>query len=1494
MPKILLALILLTAYLPFSGQTNWLKREGGNTVDEALSISSDEEGNLYSTGYFNNFAVFQGQGIVTNGFSDFFISKHDADGEMLWTISGGGPNPDRGYSIDTDPSGFSVVTGFFTGEMEFLGETYVSPTDSRDMFILKIDPSGALMWFKTLGLSLDDTPYQIHLGHEGSVYLAAQIQGTGVIEGVDITTTNYENTTEPSADVLFVKYDSNGEFQWLKYGGDNEDDRWLAIATNDGGDIFLTGEFSENITFDQTYSNTVENACFIMKVDQLGNEEWFDILAAYEVLIRDCVTNLEGNPVILLDHIGLVNLQTQNGNQQIAANYDYNYSLIQLEANGDYTWHTSEGSLSQISSRDLARHTDGTLTVVGDYQCSFTSLASDWGEGLFYSVGFNDIFTCKHAADGERLWEHSFGGPFEENCAGVEISIEGYPVLAGGFENLINLPVVEEDADYDTANNIDAEWTDGNVGQLICGTEDYGSFLSSQSSGGFDIFYANFYHPDRPVYDYFKRDNGCFHDYLLPEIQGGVDTISGCLGSSDLVAFADTKTGSSGLYGDLSYIGPGYNFLWSNGDVESSSTLSSGTNWVIVTRKDECASFTDTIEAVVFPLPNTPCIDDTQDQIENPEASVHSLTMCLPDSLILYPCEPDTTLDYSWDWSGDDPVELEGDSLLVSGTGLYNYMATNEYGCSTQSFNFIAANYQFNPIEPELKYIEDGSCSQGFVFVENDSITVCPGEHVMAVLFDPLDPYDFIESTVVSSYFSGPQINALVTSSCFKFGFEPGADGWYTIELEFVHGVSCPNYYTVEASIHVTLVDEITGPLGGFLCPGVPNELSINGANEVTWSGPSGAYWEVTSPTSIDAYDAGTYVATATFEEFDLTCDVATTLQNMELPSITMEPEDGIICPDEYVQLNAPNGLDWAWIGPAGDIIDVNQYAFVDGPGDYHCIVTDSSGCALESNFLELQQYSSPFIYSEQGLQFCSLDPIQISIETNPVSVIEWSPPLVSNDPEVLIAQPGTYQVSVTLCDITNQLEITLEPSDTPSEITLDDPGVMCEGDGLTLFANAGMENYSWDPVNLSQDSLVVFEPGPIVLYTTDEEGCVGVSDTLWVEEYIVELAGLENIIACFETDVNIEVNTISNLEWFYAETDSSPFSSDNPLQIENLDGELQLFYSIQDSVCTSPIQSVFLDTYPVSEAPQLPDLAVCWGENAEIFSPNGAPTYWLGGPYSEFTLADILEIDNVISEVDVQVFEIDENGCESEIGEFLIYPPILGNVADIVESGEFCVGDELNLYSSLVAQTMFWTTPTGSVLSEEIQIDELTLEDAGIYSLALSDEECLVYSDSVLIEVSPYPEFEITDDSFYCWDGLYHVFIPSGSDYYLWNNVPGDTVLVIDFPGVYEITAGNLPGCERDADFVVDDIPCDPAPNVITINGDQHNDYIDFTFFFGNFDEIIIYNRWGGIVSTHTPTNSIWHGLDDNGRRVAEGVYYYGVTKNGVARSYYLHVFHD
>lgn len=1456
-----------------------------------MSLSADQDGNLYSTGYFNNLALFQEQVFNSNGFSDFFISKHNPAGELLWVISGGGSNPDRGLTIETDGGGSSIIAGFYTEAMHFQGNEYISPTDSRDIFIMKVDANGTPEWLNTFGLSEDDTPYDVHIGHDGSIYLAAQIQGTGTIEGVEIETVNYEDSDEASSDILFIKYDADGNFLWLKHGGNFEDDRGLAITSNDGGDIFLTGEFSENITFDQTYLNAVENACFVMKVDENGNEEWFNILAAYEVLIRDCKTNLNGDPVILVDHIGLLNTQTPFGNTQIPTDFDYNYAIIQLNTAGQYQWHASEGSMNQISSRVLTRIEDGSLYVAGEYRCSFTTLSEDWGPGIFYSSGYKDIFVCLHDANGVRQWERTIGGPFEDHLAGLVDPLGGDPVIAGGFEELINVPVTEIDSEFDPNHNLNISWIDGNSNTSVCGSEDYGHFLSSISDGSYDLFYSNFYHEDRPPYDYFRRDGVCFYDYLEPAIADGAAEVSGCSGTNLIGVSVNSRTGSCGLYSDFAGIGPGYTFLWSNDDTNSSTNLGPGNHWCTVTRNDECESFTDDIDVVVYPNPAIPCIVDNLDQISDSCAPLHSLIMCLPDSVILDPINPEEGVVYNWIWEGDDPLELGGDSIQVSGTGLYTYSAQNEFGCSSQSLTFVTANYVFPDMSPTLEFILDGDCTDGFTLVANDSITICPGEMVWGIMFDPENPYDFPESTAEWSI-EGPLAYNATYGPCFTFGFVPGEEGWYNLSSSLTHGVACPNYYFLENDIHVTLVDEINGPPDAAICPGVANELEVTGAIEVTWTGPEGAYWEVTSPTTIDVYEQGTYTAQATFPAFDITCDVSITVTNIEPPAITMDPSNGIICPDQTVQMSAADGLDWAWIGPGGDIIDETQSAFVDGPGLYHCIVTDSTGCAMESNFLELQQYSSPFVFSEQGMQFCSLDPIQISVETNPSSEIEWSPPLNGNEQTMLISEPGTYTVSVTLCNITEQLEFVLIPSDTPSEISVDDPGVLCPGSLLTLYANSGMEGYSWAPENLNQDSLVVTEPGAYVLYTTDDDGCVGVSDTLWVEQYAVVEGEVEDQVVCFEDPASVYVDTQWDMSWYASLDDDEPFSTDNPLEIESVDTSVMLYFTVHDTVCAALIDSVLVDYYPLIPAPEMPDISVCWGENVEVLPASELSMLWLGGPYPDFTALDTLIIENVTEDIVIEVFELGGNECPSESTTFLIYNPIAGSDASIIEGGSFCEGDELELYTTLDAQTILWSTPNGDVLAETIDIEELGTEDEGEYSAILSEDDCLVEADAVYIQVVPYPVIEIDDESFYCWDGYYHITLNTDADYFLWQGIPGDSTYIIQYTGDYHVVAGNMPGCQVDATFYIDEVPCVPAPNVISPNDDELNDYIDFTLYFGAFDEIRIYNRWGNLISTHDMENSTWDGRDFNGNKVSDGVYYYGVSKNGERKSYYIHTF--
>src|ERR1041384_1633258 len=104
MKKLPGSIILLLSLIYMSGITHaqtlaWAKQLGGNSGhDIACSITSDINGNVYSTGYFAGTADFDPGASVfnltSNGLEDIFISKLNASGNFVWAKKIGGVNAD--------------------------------------------------------------------------------------------------------------------------------------------------------------------------------------------------------------------------------------------------------------------------------------------------------------------------------------------------------------------------------------------------------------------------------------------------------------------------------------------------------------------------------------------------------------------------------------------------------------------------------------------------------------------------------------------------------------------------------------------------------------------------------------------------------------------------------------------------------------------------------------------------------------------------------------------------------------------------------------------------------------------------------------------------------------------------------------------------------------------------------------------------------------------------------------------------------------------------------------------------------------------------------------------------------------------------------------------------------------------------------------------------------------------------------------------------------
>jgi len=87
---------------------------GGSNMDQLRDIAVDDYGYIYITGGTEspNFPVTSGAYDTThNGWFDVFVMKFNPDGGLIWSTFVGGSNYDRAYAIKVDTAGYVYVTG---------------------------------------------------------------------------------------------------------------------------------------------------------------------------------------------------------------------------------------------------------------------------------------------------------------------------------------------------------------------------------------------------------------------------------------------------------------------------------------------------------------------------------------------------------------------------------------------------------------------------------------------------------------------------------------------------------------------------------------------------------------------------------------------------------------------------------------------------------------------------------------------------------------------------------------------------------------------------------------------------------------------------------------------------------------------------------------------------------------------------------------------------------------------------------------------------------------------------------------------------------------------------------------------------------------------------------------------------------------------------------------------------------------------------------------
>ncbi|MEA3311723.1 MAG: SBBP repeat-containing protein [candidate division WOR-3 bacterium] len=202
---------------------------GYDSHDDYCTIKYDANGNLqwekvydfYHDGSAYGIAVDQLSNVYVTGSFDYLTIKYDADGNLKWTRSYDSGYNDRAYGVAVDVSGNVYVTG-----SSGLG------VDS-DYLTIKYDTDGNLKWIRTYDSGCEDCAYGIAVDALGDIYV------TGFSWQKHGSVNSYY-------DYCTIKYDADGNLQWVKTYDSGWKDIAYGIAVDASYNIYITGHSSDN------------------------------------------------------------------------------------------------------------------------------------------------------------------------------------------------------------------------------------------------------------------------------------------------------------------------------------------------------------------------------------------------------------------------------------------------------------------------------------------------------------------------------------------------------------------------------------------------------------------------------------------------------------------------------------------------------------------------------------------------------------------------------------------------------------------------------------------------------------------------------------------------------------------------------------------------------------------------------------------------------------------------------------------------------------------------------------------------------------------------------------------------------------------------------------------------------------------------------------------------------------------------------------------------
>jgi len=161
--------------------------------------------------------------IVLSIFSLAIINSYSQGFSFLNTVT----SSSSGYqasirAVKVDQLGNKYIAGNFDISATIKNTTIIG--NSKDIFFGKLDPLGNPIWIKTAGGPDSDQAMDIELDNQGGLYISGLFSGAANFDGNTVTAIQPSSNAITMSDNFLVKYDTSGNFQWIKTGATTDND----------------------------------------------------------------------------------------------------------------------------------------------------------------------------------------------------------------------------------------------------------------------------------------------------------------------------------------------------------------------------------------------------------------------------------------------------------------------------------------------------------------------------------------------------------------------------------------------------------------------------------------------------------------------------------------------------------------------------------------------------------------------------------------------------------------------------------------------------------------------------------------------------------------------------------------------------------------------------------------------------------------------------------------------------------------------------------------------------------------------------------------------------------------------------------------------------------------------------------------------------------------------------------------------------------------------